>query len=109
MDDDCANSDCDDPKRQDELIHFAGSGCWPKIRLHVMFCSRQLQDDGHISNSVHDALIDVCYTVPFRKFSHASQPEKSPRLKSLELRRKSIGLPGQQIFIIRELTVEMVQ
>src|ERR1700691_9853 len=35
--------------------------------------------------------------------------KKSPCFKSLELKRKFIGYLGQQIFRIRELTVEMVQ
>ena len=35
--------------------------------------------------------------------------KKSPCFKSLELKRKFIGHLGQQIFRIRELTVEMVQ
>src|ERR1700691_3855871 len=35
--------------------------------------------------------------------------KKSPCFKSLELNRRSIGHLGQQIFRIRELTVEMVQ
>jgi hypothetical protein len=35
--------------------------------------------------------------------------KKSPCFKSLELGRKFIGYLGQQIFRIRELTVEMVQ
>jgi hypothetical protein len=35
--------------------------------------------------------------------------KKSPRFKSLEFKRNFIGHLGQQIFRIRELTVEMVQ
>ena len=35
--------------------------------------------------------------------------KKSPCFKSLELKRKFISHLGQQIFRIRELTVEMVQ
>jgi hypothetical protein len=35
--------------------------------------------------------------------------KKSPRFKSPEFKRKLIGHLGQQIFRIRELTVEMVQ
>ena len=41
-----------------------------------------------------------------RKFR---QPQKSPRFKSLKFKIKFIGHLGQQIFRIRELTVEMVQ
>ena len=44
-----------------------------------------------------------------RKFSHASQPEKKPPFKIARTRKKFIGLLGQQVFRIRELTVEMVQ
>jgi hypothetical protein len=35
--------------------------------------------------------------------------KKSPRFKSLELKRKFIGHLSQKIFRIRELTVKMVQ
>jgi hypothetical protein len=36
-DSDCANSDCDDPKRPGELIKCAGLGCQTKVCTHVTF------------------------------------------------------------------------
>jgi hypothetical protein len=39
-DSDCANSDCDDPKRPGELIQCAGLGCRTKVcSRFVIFCS----------------------------------------------------------------------
>jgi hypothetical protein len=39
MDDsDCANSDCDDPKRPGELIQCAGLGCRTKVHLYFVMC-----------------------------------------------------------------------
>ena len=36
--DDCANSDREDPKRSDELIHCVSLGCRAKVLHFVMCC-----------------------------------------------------------------------
>ena len=54
------------------------------------------------------ALKNICPISTVSSVTRHSQ-KKSPRFKSLEFKREFIGHLGQQIFRIRELTVEMVQ
>ncbi len=60
-------------------------------------------------HSHHATLLPHYCTISTVSSVTRNSHKKSLRFKSLEFKRKFIGHLGQQIFRIRELTVEMVQ
>src|SRR6266436_7565295 len=60
-------------------------------------------------HSHHATLLPHYCTISTVSSVTRNSHKKSPRFKSLEFKTKFIGHLGQQIFRIRELTVEMVQ